>query len=556
VATARQAGFREIAALWTLYLLVAAEVFATYARLPVRDLYHVSENGRAAGAGRALVFLNWPTALVAIPMVALVAAQARSRTISRLALLSVVLSAAVFWPGVVDEADLDAKWVNAIPAVGVLLALALTVFVIARSGFGPRTRAAGDRVRLVTALVLALLSLPWIAADLGFSILGSDKWYAGFGHARLHHHVHPGNHHGMVGTLLAVTAIVLSRMLGNLGPRLRAALGVYLAVLLFYGLGNFANDFWLEQLVKRGVTNWQVPSMIAPAANIPWLVLLVLAALVYVLVFRRIAPAEPTAPRRLIWPVVFLPAVVALLVVGGLAHGQTQHVTPRGSADGIAFAYAPEGTSHIFVTRSGELVQLTDSDGSELAPAWSPDHTRLAFQSNRDGNWEIYVANADGTDVRRLTDDDAEDGEPSWTPDGKSIAFVRHGDLYTMTADGRRLRHLADDVDWPSFSQRGTLALGRQRPMWSPGGNVFATSCLAGGDWRICVVDRVPGTRHVLTGHDSNAFAPAWSPDGKRIAFISDRDGLDQLFVMRADGTDVVRLTSGQGDKDTPAWSR
>jgi Tol biopolymer transport system component len=322
---------------------------------------------------------------------------------------------------------------------------------------------------------------------------------------------------------------------------------------LLYGLGNVANDFWLEQLVKRGVTDWQVPSVIVPAANLPWVVLLVLAALVYLLVFSRIAPAEPLGPRRLIWPVALLPPMVALLVIG-LAHGQTKHLTPLGSSDGIAFAYAPESTSHIFVTRGGELVQVTDSDGSELAPAWSPDHSRIAFQSNRDGNWEIYVANADGTDVRRLTNDDAKDGEPSWTPDGDSIAFVRNGDLYTMTADGRRLRHLADDVDWPSFSQRGTLALGRERPVWSPAGNVFATACRTGGYWRICVVDRVSGTRHILTGHDSNAFAPTWSPDGKRIAFISDRDGPDQLFVMRADGTGVARLTSGQGDKDTPAW--
>jgi TolB protein len=58
-----------------------------------------------------------------------------------------------------------------------------------------------------------------------------------------------------------------------------------------------------------------------------------------------------------------------------------------------------------------------------------------------------------------------------------------------------------------------------------------------------------------LTGHDSNAFAPAWSPNGKRLAFLSDRDGPDQLFVMRANGTDVRRLTSGPAEKDTPDWS-
>jgi hypothetical protein len=580
MATARQAGFREVAALWALYLFVAAEVFATYARLPVRDLYHVSENGRVAGAGRVLVFLNWPTALVAIPLVALVAVQAGSRTISRLALVSIALCAVVFWPGVVDQADLDAKWANTIPAAGVLLALALTLVVIAHSGLGPRTRAVGDRIRLVAVALLVLLSLPWIAADLGFFILGSDKWYAGFGHARLHHHVHPGNHHGMVGTLLAVTAIVLSRTLGSVGPRVRNALGVYLAVLLLYGLGNVANDFWLEQLVKRGVTDWQVPSVIVPAPNVPWLVLLVLAALVYLLVFRRIAPAQPLGPRRLILPVAVVPLIVALLVIG-LAHGQTKHVTLLGSADGIAFAYAPEGTSHIFVTRGGELVQLTDSDGSELAPAWSPDHSRIAFQSNRDGNWEIYVANADGTGVRRLTDDDAEDGEPAWTPDGKSIAFVHDGQLFSMTSEGTGVRSLENPGEWPSWSRDGTtlaadveygddyhglitmapgggLGTGgpaeERRPVWSPTADVFAYECRRGERWHICVLDPKKGAVRLVTGHGSNAFAPTWSPEGKRIAFISDRDGPDQLFVMRSDGTGVVRLTSGQGDKDTPAW--
>ena len=529
-------GLREVAALWALYLLVAAEVFATYARLPVRELYHVSENGRAGGAGRALVFLNWPVALAAIPFVAIVAARARSRAVTRLAIVAVVLCAAVFWPGTVDQVDLDVKWQNAIAAVGVLLAFGLTVVTLVRRGLGVPTRARGDRLRALIAVLLLVIALPWIAADLGFFILGSDRWYAGFGHARLGRAVHLGNHHGMVGTLLALTAIVLSRVLGRLPPRLRLALAAYLSILLLYGLANVANDFWLEQLVKRGVTDWQIPSMIVPAPNLPWLVLVVLAALVYVFVFRRIGAAEPLGPRRVGWAAVLLPAVVALLAIG-LAHGPTRHITPRGRADGIAFAYAPKGTAHIFVTREGGLVQLTDSDGSELAPAWSPDHRRIAFQSNRDGNWEIYVANADGSDARRLTDDDAEDGEPAWPPDGQHILFVRGGDLYSMRLDGRGLRMISDDPRWP----RATL---------SPTGKRFVEQCLDHDHWHICV-DGQPVTRG-----DRNDFAPTWSPDGRRIALISDRDGRDQLFVMRVDGTDVVRITSGQGDKDTPAWGR
>jgi Tol biopolymer transport system component len=316
-----------------------------------------------------------------------------------------------------------------------------------------------------------------------------------------------------------------------------------------------------------------------PAANLPWLVLLVLAALVYLLVFRRIAPAQPLGARRLLWPAALVPPIVALLVVG-LAHGETEHVTPIGSADGIAFAYAPEDASHIFVTRGGELVQITDSDGSELAPAWSPDHTRIAFQSNRDGNWEVYVANADGTDVERLTHDDADDGEPDWSPDGKRIAFIRDGALTVMRDDGSRARKIASGADWPSWSAKaeflayetrsgqthGVVAFGRRGqlaspdeedlryPAWSPKGQMLAYECLRMDQWHICITDLRSGSEKVLAAEDSNAFAPAWSPDGKRIAFISDRDGPDQLFVMRADGTHVVRLTNSQGDKDTPAW--
>ena len=94
-----------------------------------------------------------------------------------------------------------------------------------------------------------------------------------FGHARLNYAVHTGHHHGMDGTLLALTAILLSRTLGRVGPRLRGVLGAYLALMLVYGLGNVANDFWYEQLVKRGVTDWAIPNVIVPGLNIPWLVL-------------------------------------------------------------------------------------------------------------------------------------------------------------------------------------------------------------------------------------------------------------------------------------------
>jgi len=584
------AGLREVWALWGLYALVASAVFATYARLPVHELYHVSGHGRMAGAGRALVFLNFPTALAAIAIVTVVAAQARSRVISGLALLAVPLCAAVAWPRMVDQADLDAKWSNAIAASGVVLAFALTVAVTRREGLGARSRVRGDRVRLVATVVLVLVSLPWIGADLGFliarlpmlgSIFYSDEWYAPFGQARLHLAVHPGHHHGMDGLLLALTAMYLSRTLGRIGPTLRGVLGVYLGGLLVYALANLANDFWYEQLVKRGVTSWQIPNMLVPALSLPWLILLGLTPVAYVLLFRRVSPGGPIGQRRLLWPAACQLAVAALLLVGVLQNAHRHHGTPFGSVSGIAFADAPKGKSHIFLTRNGQLVQLTAGKGTELAPSWSPDGRRLAFQSNRDGNWELYVMNADGSDVRRLTHDEAEDGEPSWSADGKRIAFVHDGHLYEMRANGQGAHSLENDGEWPSWSPDGKAlaydvgfghhyyglavsAPGRglaeagapddRRPAWSPSGDGIAYECRLGEHWHICVLNPKSGSDRVLTGHDSDAFAPAWSPDGSRIAFIGDRDGNDQLYVMRSDGTGIVLLTSGQADKDTPAW--
>jgi WD40-like Beta Propeller Repeat len=545
----RDPGLREVAVLWGIYLFVAAEVFATYSRLLPHELYHVSRNGRAAGAGRVLVFLNWPVALAAIPMLAVVASAARSRGVSAMAAVAAALCCGVFWPGVVDQADLDVKWSNAVAASGVTLAFVLTIYVLVRRGPGPRTRAPGDRARVATVVLLALVAVPWLGADLGFlvgrwpllgSIYYSDEWYAPFGDLRAHRAVHAGNHHGLVGVLLVVTVLLLSRTLPELGSRLRRLVGAYLAVLVVYGLGNIVNDFWLEQIVKRGATHWQFPSVIVPTVSVDWLILLVVAAGVYAFLLRRLRAGVPARARRTVWPLLAALPVAALLGVG-LAHAGTDHRTPLGFATGIAFAAAPEGTAHIYVTHGRGIVRLTDDHGSDLAPAWSPDHRRLAFQSNRDGNWEVYVMNADGSGVRRLTDDDSEDGEPSWSPNGREILFVRDGRLYSIGVDGRD--------EHPLRAQR---AWGVAR---SPNGRVLAFQCTLGGHWHICIRSRPSGTIRYLTPHSSDAFAPAWSPDGERIAFISDRDGPDELFVMRADGTHVTRLTSGEAEKDTPTWA-
>jgi hypothetical protein len=175
---------REPLAVWLLFGVVALEILVTYSRVGPRELYHVSHSGLEGGASRVIVFLNFPLALVAIAIALL----QRRRV---LAVVGALLCTPIFWPGVVTQANLDARWVNAIAAVGVVLVCAATA--TARAPSDPRD----DRVRIAIAALVVLVGLPWFAAELGFYFPGP--------------HVHHGHHHGMDGVLLVLTSLLLSR---------------------------------------------------------------------------------------------------------------------------------------------------------------------------------------------------------------------------------------------------------------------------------------------------------------------------------------------------------
>lgn len=311
--TQREAGVGafplEIAAVWALFAIVTLEILATYARVPTSELYNVSGTGLAGGASRALVFTNFPLALVAIPILAVLADRLATRAAAVVAVVGVVLSAAVYWPGVVKEADLDARPVNAIAALGVLTALGLTAAAAIALGRPDRPRRqAGDRLRVAIAIAVLVLGVPWMAADLGVHfdgvpVLGtlyqtgelrSQPHLAG-----LHPAVHYGHHHGMDGVLLVLCALLLSRVLPSVrSGRLRVALGAYLALMLCYGAANVANDFWLEQVVKRGWTDWLIPNVTTPEASPAWGVIVLCAAGVFAAWLRRTrrTPARTVEP--------------------------------------------------------------------------------------------------------------------------------------------------------------------------------------------------------------------------------------------------------------------
>jgi hypothetical protein len=288
-----------VAIVWLLVGIVGIEILVTYSRLPPTQLYHVTGTGLEGGASRLLVFANFPVALIALAVLALIQSQLTGRGARAVVVTSGLLCLPVFWPGVVSQANLDARPVNAAAAVGVLLTVALCVRIAWRNGVCLRPWRQSDRGRVAVAAVLTIVSLPWLAADLGFflngvPVLGSIFQSGPYlphvvGLPQLPPAVHHGHHHGMDGLLLVFSALLLSRTVEKI-----RYLGAYLALMFCYGIGNIANDSWTEQVFKRHWTTWQIPDVLEPRATVAWGLIVAAAAGIWWLARHRSAPMLST----------------------------------------------------------------------------------------------------------------------------------------------------------------------------------------------------------------------------------------------------------------------
>jgi hypothetical protein len=279
----RRPGLLEATGVWSLFALGALAILVTYSRLAPESLYHTSGEGLEAGASRALVFAGFPVALVAVPLAWIAVARLRSRLALAAGALATILCATVGFPGVIDQADLDARPVNAPAGIGALLALGLTVVALRRGGLGDsQAFNRWDYARIIVAVVLVFAALPWIWAELGFYVDDTPL----IGEPSLHA-VHLGHHHGLDGILLALGALLLSRVPSRMPRRGEGTgLAVYVALLLTYGLANALQDGWNEQLVKRGTFDSKLPSVIRPDLSPAWLGIVLGAAAIYFVLFR------------------------------------------------------------------------------------------------------------------------------------------------------------------------------------------------------------------------------------------------------------------------------
>jgi Tol biopolymer transport system component len=226
----------------------------------------------------------------------------------------------------------------------------------------------------------------------------------------------------------------------------------------------------------------------------------------------------------------------------------------------IIFAWNRDGDFDLYLMDADTqqvVSPLTDNSASDLTPVWSPDGTRVALTSNVNGNYEIYVLNIATFESDALTNNNWDDLYPTWSPDGKQIAFTTNRDsnwdIYVMDANGKNPKQLTTDPVYEG------------NPVWSPDGTRIAY--VVGRDAkRDIMVMNVDGTNvQALTTRPTSAdYSPAWSPDGKQIAFVSNRNSNPDIFVVDAscignsDACDeqAVDLTSdNQGDDVDPAWS-
>jgi Tol biopolymer transport system component len=249
---------------------------------------------------------------------------------------------------------------------------------------------------------------------------------------------------------------------------------------------------------------------------------------------------------------VLLAAVPAAVLIAAAAMPATALAAFPGLNGRITFASFRDNNGNVFATEplTGSPAQrLTTESADEAQPTYSPDGRRIAFRSNRDGNYEIYVMNAEGTGQTRLTrySPNRFAAQPSWAPDGRHILYranpAGNPELYSMNSDGTNVRRLTSS----SADER--------YPAYSPGGDRIAFASTRDGDSEIFTMDPNGGSVRQLTRNSAFDSAPAWSPDGTRIVFRSQRDGNSELYVMAADGSGQTRMTNTPFTEEEPDWS-
>lgn len=220
----------------------------------------------------------------------------------------------------------------------------------------------------------------------------------------------------------------------------------------------------------------------------------------------------------------------------------------------ISFTGDTSGNLDIYLinTNGENLVNLTNHPADDYSPTWAPDGTAFAYVSEQDGNPEIYVMDIQTRESRRLTDHRATDIDPAWSPDGRWLAFASNQardhaadtDIYIMDVRGKKVQRLTNKGGHNST------------PAWSPDGEWIAFRSTQDGIGGIHIMNTAGGKQRALT--QVAATNPSWTSDGKHIYFSSDKlDGVGRptLFVVDVDGDNPRKLIDALQACEEPAAS-
>jgi TolB protein len=216
----------------------------------------------------------------------------------------------------------------------------------------------------------------------------------------------------------------------------------------------------------------------------------------------------------------------------------------------VAFQSNRDGNFEIYTMNADGSAQqrLTQNPANDIAPAWSPDGSRVAFASDRDGTWDIYTMRPDGSDLKQLTRGQGANTAPSWGNRGTTLLFIStrdavNGDVYRMTADGSATDRITAD------------SLVKDTPVLTRDGKAVLVTLNNKGRFAIGSIALASRNVTILTPTDHDTEMPVIATEGDEVLCAANRDGNYEIYSMTTSGASQTRLTANDVDDRMPSYT-